>query len=196
MKKFLLFACAAIMILSLCSCLPGDEVDVIHIDPTAVPPATREELYSYYKQVERGMTRTDVEKLFGKGEEKLSEEGERVYISYKNEKKSAGVNIIYAFDDTVHAKILYYNQASDLVPFCTPFDESKISQLEEKMPVSKATELFGGEGLEIACEYSANSPTGYSKILSWFNADGSNFQIHTNNELISQRVLSVDPSRR
>lgn len=196
MKKFLSLTMAALMIFSLCSCLPGDEEDVINIDPTAVPPQTREELYSYYNQVERGMTRADVEALFGKGEVKLSEDGEETFTSYKNEKKSAGVNIIYAFDDTVHAKILYYNKAADLVPFCTPFDESKISQLEEKMPVSKATEVFGGEGLEIACEYSANSPTGYSKILSWFNADGSNFQIHTNNELISQRVLSVDPSRR
>lgn len=196
MKKFLSLATLVLLLFSLCSCLPGDEEDVITIDPTATPPATREELYSYYDQIHRGMTRADIEALFGKGEAKQDEDGQETFIMYKNEKKSAGVNIIYAFDDTVHSKILYYNKAADLVPFCTPFDESKISELEENMPVSKATEVFGGPGLEIACEYSANSPTDYSKILSWFNADGSNFQIHTNNETISQRVLSVDPSRR
>lgn len=196
MKKILMLMVAVCMMLGLCSCLPGDEEDVINIDPTAIPPETEEELYSYYNQVERGMTREDVEALFGEGEAKMSEDGEETYISYKNEKKSAGVNIIYAFDGTVRAKILYYNKAADLVPFCTPYDESKISQLEEKMPVSKATEAFGGEGLEIACEYSVNSPDSYSKILSWFNEDGSNFQIHTNNELIDQVVLCVAPSER
>lgn len=197
MKKFSLLVLCAVLLLSLCSCFStNDGEDKVIIDPNATPPATKEELYSYYNKVERGMKRADVEKLFGKGEKKYTEDGEEKFTSYINDKRSAGVNVIYSFDDAVLTKILYYNKAADLVPFSSKFYEDRIPQIKEKMPVSKAEEVFGGSGLEIACAYSANSPTSYSKILSWFNADGSNFQIHTNNEIIKQRVLNVDPSRR
>lgn len=196
MKRILSLLMAMLMIGVLCSCFPGDEEDVINIDPTAIPPETVEELYSYYNQVERGMTRAQIEELFGEGEKKIDDDGVETFISYKNEKKSAGVNIIYAYDDTVSAKTLYYNHIKDLIPFATRFDESRISEIKEKMPVSAAVELFGGEGLEIVCEYSVNSPTEYGKVYTWINEDGTSFQLYTNKEIIDQPVLSVGPDRR
>ena len=195
MKKFILFSLTVLMLLSFFSCGLMQEEEEVIIDPTATPPETVEELYSYYNQINRGMSREEVEKLFGEGEVKYDEDGVENFTSYKNEIKSAGVNVIYAYDDTVSAKILYYNKSADLVKFSSSFDENKISELSENEPVAKAEQLFG-KSLEIGCIYSLNSPTGYSKILSWFNEDGSNFQIHTNNELIDQLVFSVSPDKR
>ncbi len=197
MKKILIAVIAIIMLLSLNSCFGfifNEPEEEIVIDETAIPPETMEELYSYYDKIERGMTKAEIEALFGTGEIKYDDEME-IFTSYKNEKKSAGVNIIYNYDDTVSAKILYYNKSADLVKFSNEFDEDNIPELSEKDPVSKA-EGFFGKGLEIGCQYNANSPTGYSKILSWFNEDGSNFQIHTNNELIQQMILNVAPDKR
>ncbi len=197
MKKFLIAAIAIIMLLSLNSCFGlifNEPEEETIIDETAIPPETVDELYSYYNKIDRSTTKAEIEALFGAGEVKYDEDVE-IFTAYKNEKKSAGVNIIYNYDDTVSAKILYYNKSADLVKFSNEFDEDKISELSEKDPVAKAETLFG-KGLEIGCQYNANSPTGYSKILSWFNEDGSNFQIHTNNELIAQMILNVAPDKR
>lgn len=198
MKKFLIAVIAIIMLLSLNSCFGfifNEPEEVVTIDETAIPPETMDELYSYYNKIDRGTTKAEVEALFGKGEVKYEGDDVELFTVYKNEKKSAGVNIIYNYDDTVSAKVLYYNKSADLVKFSNEFDEDKIPELSEKDPVAKAEELFG-KGLEIGCQYNANSPTGYSKILSWFNEDGSNFQIHTNNELIQQMILNVAPDKR
>jgi len=187
MKKFLSFAAIMCMLLCLCACIGGDDVPVY--DDTAIPPETREELYSYYNQVKRNMTRQEIEALFGEGEIKYDEDGIEMYRSYKNEKKSAGVNVIYGMNDKVFSKILYYNRAADLVPFSNEYIESRISEIEEKQPLSKAEAIFG-ESLEIACTYDEKSATQTSKIHSWFNADGTNFQLHTTNDIITSRVLA------
>ena len=194
MKKFLICALACCMLFCFVGCdFWGEESEIV-IDPNAIPPETIEELYSYYNQIERGMTKADVEALFGEGELHY-DDGMPTFTSYKNEKKSAGVNVIYAAGDKVSAKILYYNKAEDLVKFSSSFDPDKISQISEKDPVSKAEELFG-KALEIGYEYDANTLTGYSKILSWFNEDGSNLQIHTDNEIIEQIIYCVAPDKR
>ncbi|MEG2377343.1 MAG: hypothetical protein RSC43_03190, partial [Clostridia bacterium] len=172
------------------------KVPKIVVDPTAKPPETREELYSYYNQIKRGMKKEQVEALFGKGTVKQSDDGENMFTLYINEEKSAGVNIIYSFDDIVRTKLLYYNKAGDLTKFSNPFDEKKISEIEEKDQVAKANEVLGGAGLEIAYEFSQNSPTDYSKIIVWYNKNGSSFQLNTNNETITKVIFNVDPSRR
>lgn len=196
MKKILVLLLTVVMMFSFSSCfLLDDPEEEIVIDETATPPETMEELYSYYDKVERGMTKAEIEALFGEGTVKYDSDDAEIFTSYKNEIKSAGVNIIYSYDDTVSAKILYYNKSADLVKFSNEFDEDKIPELSENEPVAKAESIFG-KALEIGCQYNANSPTGYSKILSWFNEDGSNFQIHTNNELIKQMILNVAPDKR
>ena len=159
------------------------------IDPTAVAPETREELYSYYDKIERGMSREQVEALFGAGEDSFDQDGAKTYTTYKNEKKSAGVSIIYSFDDSVSAKILYYNNAADLVKFCTPFDDEKLAKLDQDQLMKNVVE-FMGDGIELSCEYSANNPSNYSKIYSWFNADGKSLQLYTDNDIIKQMVLN------
>lgn len=191
MKKFLSLILSVILVLSLASCSlfdDGEEVDA-KIDPDAVAPETIEELYSYYNQIERGTTRAQVEALFGKGEDSFDQDGAKTYTTYKNEKKSAGVSVIYAFDDTVSAKILYYNNAEDLVKFCTPFDDEKLSKLDQDQLMKNAKE-FLGNGIELSCEYSANNPNNFSKIYSWFNADGRSLQLYTDNDIIKQMVLN------
>lgn len=171
----------------LCSCAGDDEVPVY--DPTAVAPETREELYSYYDQINRNMTREQVEALFGEGEIKYDEGGIEMYRSYRNEKKSAGVNIIYKANDKVYGKILYYNKAADLVQFSNEYIEERIPEIKEGQLLKKAEEVFG-TSIEIACTYSDETVGQTSKIHSWFNEDGTNFQVHTTDDVITSRVLN------
>jgi len=191
MKKFLSLILCIVLALSLASCSlldDGEEVNV-SIDPTAVAPETVEELYSYYNRVERGMTRAEVEALFGVGEDSYDQDGAKTYTTYKNEKKSAGVSVIYAFDDSVSAKILYYNNAEDLVKFCTPFDDAKLEKLDQDQLMKNVKEILG-DGVELSCEYSTNNPSNFSKIYSWFNADGKSLQLYTDNDIVKQMVLN------
>ncbi|MBR5272227.1 MAG: hypothetical protein IKU25_02385 [Clostridia bacterium] len=193
MKKFLCLILSVILILSMTSCSLFDDGEVVDAksDPNLPAPETLEELYSYYNQVERGMTRAQIEAKFGVGEDSFDEEGAKTFTTYKNEKKSAGVTVIYSFDDSVSAKILYYNNAKDLVKFCTPFDEAKLEKLEQDQLMKNVREILG-DGLELSCEYSANSLTNFSKIYSWFNEDGSNLQFYTDNDVVKQMVLNKE----
>lgn len=187
MKKKMLLATVLCALFVLCGCMAEDDVPVY--DETAVPPETREELYSYYNQIERDMTRAQVEELFGKGLIRYDEDGIEMYSIYCNEKKSAGVNIIYRPNDTVYSKILYYNKAADLVPFSNEYIESKIPDIEDGGALAVAEELFGA-GLELVCTYNETNASQDAKIFSWFNADGTNFQIHATNGVVTSRVLN------
>ncbi len=191
MKKILMIILSALLVLSLTSCSLFDDGEVVDttIDPTAIPPETIEELYSYYNQIKRGTTRQQIEALFGIGEDSFDQDGAKTYTTYKNDKKSAGVSVIYSFDDTVSAKILYYNNASELVKFCKPFTEEDLAKLDQDQLMKNVKEILG-EGIELSCEYSANNPNNFSKIYSWFNADGSSLQLYTDNDIIKQMVLN------
>lgn len=193
MKKFTLLTCllALLLLCSACMPMPESTEEVPQVDPNAIPPETVEELYSYYNRVDRTMTRADVEALFGPGEERKDDTGELMYIAYINEKKSCGVNVIYNYEDTVRAKTLYYNKSEDLIPFANGYTEEALSEIHEKDYLSKAVELFGGEGLEIVCEYSQNNVLDAAKIYSWYNEDGSSVQLHTQGDKISQVVWIV-----
>lgn len=193
MKKISLILSLFLIALCCTSCMPWPESteEVPQVDPNAIPPETVEELYSYYNQVNRTMTRADVEALFGPGEERKDDTGEVMYIAYVNEKKSSGVNVIYNYEDTVRAKTLYYNKSEDLIPFANGYTEEALSEVHEKDKLSKAEELFGGPGLEIVCEYSQNNVLDEAKIYSWYNEDGSSVQLHTQGDKISQVVWIV-----
>lgn len=190
MKKYICIIMAAMLMLcaSGCGILGEEDVEVTY-DPQAVAPESREELYSYYDKIDRGMSREEITALFGEGETKYDEDGMEMFQCYRNEKKSAGVNVIYKQDDTVYAKILYYNKAEDLVPFSNEYTESLIPEIKENSALSKAEELFG-EGLEIACTYNTTGQNATARIYSWFNADGTNFQIHSTNGVVTSRVLN------
>lgn len=193
MKKISLVF-SLILIGVLCaSCMPWVDStgDIPKADPNAIPPETVEELYSYYDQVDRTMTREDVEALFGKGVERKDDLGEVMYVAYLDDEKSCGVNVLYNFEGKVRAKTLYYNQSKDLIPFANRYTEDALSQVNEKDKISKAEELFGGKGLEIVCEYGQNNAVDESKIYSWYNEDGSSVQLHTQNGRITQKVWVV-----
>ena len=191
MKKFLMIILSALLILSITSCSLFDDGEVVDtkFDPAATPPESLEELYSYYDQVLRGMTREQVEEKLGPGEDSFDSEGIKTYTTYKHEKKSAGVTVIYSALDTVSAKVLYYNNDKDLVKFCTPFTKEKLEELEQDQLVKNAKEILG-DGLELSCEFSANNVTDFSKIYSWFNEDGTSLQLYTDNDIIKQMVLN------
>lgn len=193
MKKISMMLTAFVILLLCSACMPWPESteEVPQVDPNAIPPETVEELYSYYNQVDRTMTREQVEALFGPGVERKDEMGEVMYIAYVNEKKSCGVNILYNFEGVVRAKTLYYNQSKDLIPFANGYTEDALSEIKEKDKLSRAEELFGGKGLEIVCEYSQNNPIDESKIYSWYNADGSSVQLHVQSGRITQKVWIV-----
>ncbi len=193
MKKFSLLLLASLLMLLCSSCMPWPESteEVPQVDPNAVPPETVEELYSYYNQVDRTMSRADVEALFGPGVERKDESGEPMYTAYVNDKKSCGVNIIYNFEGKVRAKTLYYNKSEDLIPFANPYIEEKISDIGEGDKFVKAEEVFGAPGLEIVCEYSQNNVKDEATIHSWYNADGSSVQVHAQSGRISQVVWIV-----
>ena len=192
MKKMLLMGTVLALCLGLCGCFPNVDStnEIPEVDPNAIPPQNREELYSYYDQIQRGMTRVDVEKLFGKGAPMKDDLGEEKYTAYRNDKKSSGVNVLYDFEGKVYAKVLYYNKSDDLRPFASHYDAERLSELDKGKPLSLAEKVFGGPGLEIVCQYSANSPTDTSYIHSWLNDDGSNVQLHSQNGVITQVILN------
>lgn len=190
MRKIIGAALLVTLLAALSGCSIFGEKDVKPTyDPDAVAPETREELYSYYDQIKRNMTQEDVEKLFGKGEEKTDEDGMQIFVRYRNEKKSAGVDILYTELGAVYTKILYYNKAEDLQKFSNQYIEDRISEIEDKDPVTKAEEIFG-KGLEIGCSYSPTSSTSETRMYGWYNQDGTNFQIQATDGIITNRVLN------
>lgn len=190
MRKFLFMVVITVCILSLSSCLPSDLFETTpEPDPNATMPETIDELYSYYKTVSRGMTKSEVSELFGEGEENTDISIEGRFIKYINDKKSAGVIVEYTSDEVVRAKTLYFNSKETLSKFSPQFDSSVLPNIKEKMQFSKAVEIIGSEPLEINCEYSINDPIGLSNIFAWYNTDGKSYHLHTENGIIKNRVL-------
>ena len=189
MKKFICLILSAIMVLSITSCslLDDGEPPVVNIDPDAVPPGSVEELYSYYDQVQRNMTKKTIDKLLGKGEESRTENG--LMVKYRNESKSAGVDVVYTDGGVVSSKILYYNKQADVAKFCTPFKKEQINELDTNMLVKNIKEVLG-DGIEVACQYNMNSSGGFSKIYIWFNEDGSSLQVHADDDIAKQFVYN------
>ena len=190
MKKISLVFSFILIGLLCTSCMPWTDSaeEIPQVDPNAVPPETMEELYSYYDQVTRTMTREDVEALFGEGVERKDDLGEVMYTAYINDKKSCGVNVLYNFEGNVRAKTLYYNKSEDLIPFANGYTEEALLEVNEKDKLSKAEELFEGPGLEIVCEYSQNNAVDEAKIYSWYNEDGSSVQLHTQSGRITRKI--------
>ena len=190
MKKILSLILSSALILMLASCLPSDFEDVNDVpDPNLPAPATAEDLYSLYNQVERDMTKSQIEALLGSGVPSYNEFDELKFTSYFNETKSAGVSVIYTAEDVVSTKMLYFNTKKNLVPFSGRFDADKISLIKDNMSVASACEVMGSTPLELSCEYNPDGPLSTNKIYSWYNEDSSNFMLHTEDDLITNVAL-------
>lgn len=189
MKKNAFILILSMLLLMLTSCLPSEYENVADTPDSNLPaPESAEELYSMYNAVERGMTAAELEAKLGSGEPVYDEFGRIKYLNYFNDKKSAGVTVIYD-GDVVLTKTLYFNTKRNLVPFSGRFDESKIPLIKNDMTVSAAKEVMGSMPLEISCNFLPDGPLSTKKIYCWYNEDASSFMIHTENDLVSNVVL-------
>lgn len=190
MKKFTIMLLSFMLLFSMTACFP-DDYDHVNdsVDPNKPAPQSYEEAYSLYDKVQRGMKKADVEQMFGKGKVSKDAYGEISHITYFNETQSAGVSIIYEYDDSVKAKTLFFNTKRNLVPFSGRFDKNKIPSIKSDMSVSEAIRIMGSEPLEISCAYSDDSPLNFKKIYCWYNEDASSFMLHTERDVITNVAL-------
>ncbi|MBE6965774.1 MAG: hypothetical protein IJB42_01715 [Oscillospiraceae bacterium] len=189
MKKFTTILLTLALILTLTACLPNDFADVNDKPNDNLPaPATKEELYSLYDAIERDMTRSEIEAKFGTGEPKTDNYGDVKYINYYNEKKSAGVSVIYD-DGIVETKMLFFNSKKNLVPFSGRYIDEKIPEVKSDMTVENAIKIMGSAPLELSCTYDDDGPLDMDKIYCWYNEDASNFMLHTENGIIENVAL-------
>ncbi|MBQ7120022.1 MAG: hypothetical protein IJO09_07385 [Oscillospiraceae bacterium] len=190
MKKFTTLFLAFMLLLTITACFPDNYAHVNDsVDPNKPAPKTLEEAYSLYNKVDRGMTRDDVEKMFGEGEPSYDEGGEVSHITYFNETQSAGVSIIYEYDNSVKAKTLFFNTKRNLVPFSGRFDKNKIPSIKSDMSVSEASKVMGSVPLELSCAYGEDGPHDFKKIYCWYNEDASSFMLHTERDIIANVAL-------
>lgn len=186
MKKLTVTLLALLLLMIMTACFPDDYA---HINDTADPnkpaPKTLEEAYSLYNKVDRGMTKAEIEEMFGEGEPSYDDRGEIYQFTYFNETKSAGVSIIFEYDNSVKAKTLFFNTKRNLVPFSERFEKSKISSIKSDMSVSEAAEIMGSMPLEISCAYGEDGPHNFKKIYCWYNEDASSFMLHTERDIIA-----------
>lgn len=193
MKKIFLLAVSFAVIFSLSSCLPSEYKNVEDSPDESLPaPQTKEELYSLYDQVDRGMTRADAVSKFGEGKVSLDDYGEEKFTTYFNETKSAGVSLSFDADEKVISKTLYFNDKRNLIPFSGRFESDSIHYIKTDMSVSEAKEIMGSEPLELSVAYLSDGPMSTRKIYCWYNEDSSSFMIHTKNELVENIALYTD----
>jgi len=190
MKKIKILLPVLAILLVLCACMPNDYAGVSDLPDENLPaPQSKEELYSLYDAIERDMTKTAVEEMFGEGEKKFDEYGDVKYINYYNDTKSAGVSVIYSDKDTVKTKMLYFNKKASLVPFSGRFDDSLVPDVKSDMTVEDALAVMGSAPLELSCTYNESGPLDMAKIYCWYNEDESNFMLHTENGIINNVAL-------
>lgn len=189
MKKLISIITSLFLVVALCSCMPNDYSNVNDTPDENLPaPETQEELYSLYSQLDRDMTKSDIEALFGTGEPQYDEYGDVKYINYYNETKSAGVSVIYE-DDIIKSKMLVFNKKANLIPFSGRYIDEKIPTVKSDMTVEDALDVMGSVPLELSCTYGNDGPLDMAKIYCWYNEDGSNFMLHTDNGVINNVAL-------
>lgn len=188
MKKILYSLVIAITLLTLSACLPQDYYENSP-DLDFEMPETIDELYSYYNEVSRGMTKNEISELFGEGEANTDIDINGRFIKYINDKQTAGVIIEYTSDELIRAKTLFFNSKKVLSEFSPQFDSSLLHKIKDNMPLAEALEILGDNPLEISCEYSLNDPVGVSNIFAWYNKDGRSYHLYSENGVIKNRVL-------
>ncbi len=190
MKKITATLLALMLLFTITGCFPNEYSHVNDsVDPTKPAPKTFEEAYSLYNKVERGMTKTDIEQMFGEGQVSRDAYGDVSHITYFNETKSAGVSVIYEYNDIVKAKTLFFNTKRNLVPFSGRFDKNKIPSIKSDMSVTEAIRIMDSTPLEISCVYGEQGPLDFKKIYCWYNEDASSFMLHTERDVIANVAL-------
>ncbi len=193
MKKTVLYILTAMLLFSFASCIPSEYKNVNDAPDENLPaPQTKEELYSLYNAVNRGMTRSEAEAKFGEGKTSLDDYGDEKFTTYFNEKKSAGVSLAYDEDGKVTSKTLYFNNKRNLIPFSGRFDDNDINYIKTDMSISAAKEKIGSEPLELSVTFLDDGPSSTRRIYCWYNEDSSSFMVHTKNGLVENIALYTD----
>ena len=63
-----------------------------------------------------------------------------------------------------------------------------MSLVKSDVTVTKAIEIMESTPLELSCTYDKTGPVSAKKLYGWYNEDGSNFMLHTENGLITNVV--------
>lgn len=193
MKKLLSLLLATLMLFTLFSCMETPYENVNDTPDENLPaPETKEELYSLYDAIERDMPKATVEELFGEGIPSYDDYGDVKYITYHNETKSAGVSLSFDENDLVIIKTLFFNKKENLIPFSGRFFDDKTSLIKEDVTIEKAVEIMGTVPLELSCQFDESGPLSTKKIYCWYNEDGSNFMVNTENGVIESVVIFRD----
>jgi len=188
MKK--LIPLLLVIVLTLTSCLPSDYDNIDDTPDTSLPsPQSMEELYSLYNAVERGETKAELDARFGEPTPSLDDYGEVKFYTYFNETKSAGVSVIFDFEEKLTTKTLFFNSKHNLVPFSGRFSIDKTSYIKTDLTIEDAVAEMGSVPLELSCRYGNDGPESSKNIYAWYNEDGSSFLMHTNNGLVENTAL-------
>lgn len=190
MKKLIALILSLIICFSLTACFPSNHDEIDDTPKENLPaPETFDELYGVYSVIDRGMSREEITALFGEPTAVLDDYGEPKYWNYFNETKSAGATIVFDNDNIIRSKTLFFNTKKNLIPFSGRFDKDSVNLLKKDMPVEKASEIIGASALELSCQYGDGGPLNAKKIFCWYNEDGSNLMIHTENGIIKNIVF-------
>lgn len=191
MKKILPLILILVLILS--SCLPTEVSKVDDVpDETLPAPQSMEELYEIYNGVSSGMTKEELDSLYGEPTPSYDDFGDIKFFTYFNETKSSGVSVMFDYDDVITTKTLFFNKKANLIPFSGRYIDEKIPLIKTDTSLEKAITEMGSVPLEISCQYTNEGPDSNKSIFCWYNEDGSNFMVHTENGLISNVILYRD----
>ena len=182
-----------IIMLLLSSCF-STEVEKVEDTPNENLPAPQsmDELYELYGNVSQGMTKEELDSLYGEPTPSYDDFGDVKFYTYFNEIKSSGVSVIFDRNDAVATKILFFNTKTNLIPFSGRYIDEKIPLIKTDMPLQTAISEMGSTPLEISCQYTNEGPDSTKNIFCWYNEDGSNFMVHTETGLISSVILYRD----
>ncbi len=191
MKKLIPLMLIIILLLSSCFSTEVEKVEDIP-DENLPAPQSIDELYELYGNVSQGMTKEELDSLYGEPTPSYDDFGDIKFYTYFNEIKSSGVSVIFDTNDTVATKILFFNSKTNLIPFSGRYIDEKIPLIKTDMSLEAAASEMGSSPLEISCQYTNEGPDSTKNIFCWYNEDGSNFMVHTETGIISNVILYRD----
>lgn len=127
----------------------------------------------FYKQVNLGMEKSQVESTLGV----KPEEVEGTYI-YRDDQTGFGVQISYDASDLVVSKVLYHDQDSKIMGLSdASVSEDQMASITEGMPYEEVKSLLGSEGTEIIEMANPADPNNPIVMMIWFNDDQTGFYV-------------------
>ncbi len=191
MKKLIPLVLALVVLLS--SCLESEVDKAPDIPNEALPaPETKEELYSLYSAVGYGQPKEELDSLYGEPTPSYDDFGLVKFYTYFNQTKSAGVSVIFDNEQKLKIKTLFFNTKQNLIPFSGRYDDDKIRLIKTDMALDSAIDTMSSTPLELSCEYSKDGPDSTKNIYCWYNENGDNFMIHTENGFVENVALYRD----